>query len=208
VSTWFKRRLLVGILVLVPVALTAFVLVQLFQFLDGFFEPMIVRLAGKHVPGTGLVLTVLVILILGWLSTNVLGRRVISLAERVMARVPVGSSIYSATKSVIEVLSERQTDAFKRVVLIQYPRKGIFAVAFVTSRVYWPQLHSDLEDARAVFLPTSPNPTSGYLLMVPLADIIDLPITVEEGVRLVLSGGMLLPSSAGLDIQPAELVKP
>lgn len=194
----FQRLLLAGLVVLVPVTLTAYILYQLFRLLDGIFAPLIVKIAGTHVPGIGVLLTLLVVLLLGWLSTNVLGRRLIYLGERLVARVPIGRSVYSASKSVLEILSQRQADAFKRVVLIEYPRKGIFSLAFVTSRAYWPRLHPDLADARLVFLPTTPNPTSGYLLVVPLAEIIDLPITVEEGVRLVISGGILLPRSGGL----------
>lgn len=198
----FKRSLLAGLVVLAPVTLTLFILVQIFLILDGLFEPAIVRVVGTHVPGVGLLLTLLVVMVLGWLSANVLGRRMIHLAERLMARVPIGRSVYSASKSVLEILSERQTDAFKRVVLIEYPRKGLFSVAFVTGKVGWSGLHPDLADARTVFLPTTPNPTSGYLLMVPMSGLIDLPITVEEGVRLVISGGILLPKSVDLSAEP------
>lgn len=198
----FKRSLLAGLVVLAPVTLTIFILVQIFLLLDGLFEPAIVRVVGTHVPGVGLVLTLLVVIVLGWLSTNVLGRRLINLVERLMARVPVGRSVYSASKSVLEILSQRQTDAFKRVVMIEYPRKGLFSIAFVTGKTNWSHLHPELEDTRTVFLPTTPNPTSGYLLFVPVSEIIDLPITIEEGVRLVISGGILLPKSLDLSSQP------
>lgn len=199
----FQRVLLAGLVVLVPVALTAFVLVQLFELLDGLFEPLVVRAVGAHIPGIGLLLTLLVVLILGWLSTNVLGRRLIHLGEQVVARVPIGRSIYSASKSVLQILSERQTDAFKQVVLIEYPRKGLFSIVFVTGKVSWPGMHPELDDACTVFLPTTPNPTSGYLLVVPRSEMVELPITVEEGIRLVISGGILLPKSKKLGAQPA-----
>ena len=199
--TWrqrFQRVLIAGLVVLVPVALTAFVLYQLFQLLDGVFEPLMLRWAGRHIPGVGVVLTFLVVLFLGWLSTNVLGRRLIHLAERLVARVPIGRSVYSASKSVLEILSERQTDAFKRVALIEYPRKGLYSLIFVTGKVAWKRLGPELDGALTVFLPTTPNPTSGYLLLVPRSEVIDLPISVEDGVRLVISGGMLLPKSGDL----------
>jgi uncharacterized membrane protein len=199
--TWrqrFQRVLVAGLVVLVPVALTAFVLYQLFQLLDDLFEPLILRWIGVDIPGIGVALTLVVILLLGWLSTNVLGRRLIHIGERLVARVPIGRSVYSASKSVLEILSERQADAFKRVVLIEYPRKGLFSIAFVTGKLSWTRLHPDLDDALTVFLPTTPNPTSGYLLIVPPSEVIDLPITVEDGVRLVISGGMLLPKSTDL----------
>lgn len=194
-----RRLLLAGLVVLVPLALTAWVLHGLFELVDGLFAPLVARVTGWRVPGVGLLLTVLVILLLGWLSTNVLGRRVIDLGERVLRRIPVGRTVYSATKSVLQVFAHRQTDAFKRVVLIEYPRRGMFAVAFVTGRARWPQVHEDVADARLVFLPTSPNPTSGFLLVVPADEILDLPIAVEEGVRLVISGGLVSPALAGPD---------
>lgn len=197
-----QRLLVAGLVVLAPVALTAFVLYQLFRLIDGVFEPLFVRLVGTHLPGIGVLLTLLVVLILGWLSTSFFGRRLIRVAERLMARVPIGRSVYSASKSVLEILAERQTDAFKRVVMIEYPRKGLYSIAFVTGKVDWTRLSPEVADARTVFLPTTPNPTSGYLLLVPVSEIIDLPISVEEGVRLVISGGILLPKSVDLS-QPA-----
>ncbi len=204
----FKRKLLAGLIVLIPATISGFILYQLFQFLDGLFAPLIRRVVGTQIPGTGLLLTLLVVLTLGWLSTNVLGRRLIQLAERLVARVPIGRSVYSASKSVLEILAERQADAFKRVVLLEYPRKGIFSLAFVTAQVHWSGIHPALADARTVFLPTTPNPTGGYLMVVPLSEMIDLPITVEEGVRLVISGGILLPKSVDLGNRPGAVVQP
>ena len=201
----FQRLLLGGLALLVPVALTGYVLYQLFLLLDGLFAPLVTRALGWRFPGLGALLTLTVVLLLGWLSANVVGRRLIGLAEKVVYRIPVGRVIYSSTKSVFQALSEQQKDAFRRVVLIEYPRRGIFSLAFVTGSARWPQIHPQIDDARLVFLPTTPNPTSGYLLIVPLEQIIDLPISVEEGVRLVISGGLLLPEvpAAGADRRAA-----
>jgi len=195
-----RRFLLTGLVILVPVTLTVYVLLAIFHFMDGIFAPLIDRFIGiwvpkAHIPGLGLLLTLLVILLLGWLSTNVFGRRVIQMFERLIARIPVAKSIYAATKSVLEAVSLDQTEAFKRVVLIEYPKKDLFAIAFVTNRARWPQVDPRTEDLLLVFLPTTPNPTSGFLLLVPRQEAIDLPITVEEGVRLVISGGILKPES-------------
>lgn len=195
-----RRFLITGLVILVPVTLTVYVLLAIFHYMDGIFAPLIDRfigiwLPGVHIPGLGLLLTLLVILLLGWLSTNVFGRRVIQMFERLVARIPVAKSIYGATKGVLEAVSLDQTEAFKRVVLIEYPKKDLFAIAFVTSSARWPQIDSRTEDLLLVFLPTTPNPTSGFLLLVPRGEAIDLPITVEEGVRLVISGGILKPES-------------
>jgi uncharacterized membrane protein len=113
----------------------------------------------------------------------------------VLARIPVAKTVYSSSKGIVDAISQSQTEAFKRVVLIEYPRKGLYSIAFVTSNARWGQLGEGTADLLLVFLPTTPNPTSGYLLMVPRPDAVDLPITVEEGVRMVISGGILKPES-------------
>jgi len=197
-----RRMLVTGILILIPVAVTVFVLVQIFRFMDGIFAPLVSRILGRilgaetpvHIPGLGMLLTLLLILLIGWLSTNVAGRRVLRSLERVLLRLPVARSIYGATKGVLEAVSKDQTEAFKRVVLIEYPKKDLFALAFVTGGARWGEVNERLGDLLLVFVPTTPNPTSGFLLLVPRKEAIDLPITVEEGVRMVISGGILLPA--------------
>lgn len=188
-----RRMLITGLLILAPVAITVYVLVLLFRFMDGMFAPFVTRALGVRVPGLGLMMTFLVVLVLGWLSTNVVGRRILHLAESVIGRIPVAKSVYSATKGVLEAVSKDQAEAFKRVVLIEYPKANIFALAFVTGGARWPSLHEKTSDLLLVFVPTTPNPTSGFLLLVPRSEAIDLPISVEEGIRMVISGGILLP---------------
>jgi uncharacterized membrane protein len=206
-----RRALVAGLLILVPVTLTIFILIKIFGFMDSIFAPVIDRaigiyLPGAHIPGLGLLLTIVVVLILGWLSTNVVGRSLIQATERLICRIPVAKSIYSATKGVLEAVSIKQTEAFKRVVLIEYPEENIFALAFVTGWAAWPTVHERLADTVLVFVPTTPNPTSGFLLLVPRDEAIDLPISVEEGVRLVISGGILLPNLApGMDASTQTL---
>ena len=206
-----RRALVAGLVILVPVTLTIFILVKIFGFMDRMFAPVIDRaigiyLPGAHIPGLGLLLTLIVVLVLGWLSTNVVGRSVIQAIERLICRVPVAKSIYSATKGFLEVLSFDQTEAFKRVVLIEYPKENIFALAFVTGWASWPTIDERLADTVLVFVPTTPNPTSGFLLLVPRDEAIELPISIEEGVRLVISGGILLPNMApGMDASTQSL---
>ncbi len=195
-----RRLLFTGLVTLIPVALTVFILVKLFQVMDGIFAPVIDRvigvyLPGVRIPGLGFLLTILVILVLGWLSTNVFGSRLIQAFERLIGRIPVAKSVYSATKGVLESLSLNQSEAFKRVVLIEYPMEDTYALAFVTGNARWPSIHPRTADALLLFLPTTPNPTSGYLLVLPRDRAIDLPITVEEGIRLIISGGILQPRS-------------
>lgn len=199
--------LLAGLLILVPAALTIYVLIALFRIMDGFFGPMVNRalrvfFPEARVPGLGLVMTLLVILLLGWLSTKVVGRRMIRGFERLIQRVPVGRTIYASTKGVLEAVSKAQEEAFTRVVLIEYPKANLFALAFVTRGARWEAVDPRTADVLLVFVPTTPNPTSGFLLLVPRTEAIPLPISVEEGIRMVISGGILLPEIPELHARP------
>ncbi|MEM7052008.1 MAG: DUF502 domain-containing protein [Acidobacteriota bacterium] len=200
----FRRLLLAGLLILTPVAVTTWVLVQLFRIMDGIFAPLVDQVLSRalqqediHVPGTGIALTLLVVLILGWLSTNVGGRRVLRFFERMLYRVPVASTIYGSTKGILQAVSRDRTEAFKRVVMVEYPKADIFALAFVTGNARWAKIDPRMDDLLLVFVPTTPNPTSGFLLLVPRQEAVELPITVEEGIRMVISGGLLLPRMEG-----------
>jgi uncharacterized membrane protein len=196
-----RRMLVAGLLILIPVAVTGFVLVQIFRFMDGIFAPIVSRVLGRalgeelpvHIPGLGLLLTLLLILVLGWLSTNVAGRRILRVGERMLLRLPVAKSIYGATKGILDAVAKDQTETFKRVVLIEYPKKDLFALAFVTGGARWGEVNERLGDLLLVFVPTTPNPTSGFLLLVPRGEAIDLPVAVEDGIRMVISGGILQP---------------
>jgi uncharacterized membrane protein len=195
-----RTVLLGGLLILAPAYLTVYVLLLLFRFMDGIFAPLIDKTLstffeepGIHIPGLGILLTLLVILFLGWLSTRVVGRQMIDSMEGFVRRIPVARSVYGATKGVLEALSRDQADAFKRVVLVQYPRVGTYGIGFVTGGpARWSASPHDMELV-PVFVPTTPNPTSGYLLLVPPREIIECPVTVEEGIRMVVSGGILQP---------------
>jgi uncharacterized membrane protein len=214
-----RNLLLGGLLILAPAYLTIYVLMILFRFMDGIFAPLIDRTLsiilerpGIHVPGLGILLTLMVILFLGWLSTGVVGRRMIDNVEAFIRRIPIAKSVYGATKGVLEAVSRDQAEAFKRVVLVEYPRLGTYGIGFVTgSPARWGSSPMD-EELIPVFVPTTPNPTSGYLLLVPQREIIECPISIEEGVRMIVSGGILQPemivAQSRADEEPAapELV--
>ena len=203
-----RRLLVTGLLILAPVALTVFVLVQLFRWMDGIFAPLVDGILAAtferpvHIPGLGLLLTFLVILLLGWLSTRVAGRRLLIWMEGLIRKVPVAKGIYGATKGILEAVSKDQAEAFKRVVLVEYPKTNLFAIGFVTSGARWGHVHERLADLLLVFVPTTPNPTSGFLLLVPRAEAIELPIAVEDGIRMVISGGILQPEPRVPGAQP------
>ena len=193
----FRRILIAGLLVLGPAALTVAVLVWLFRALDGLLGPAVAQLTGLQIPGLGLLATLAIVFVLGLVSRNVLGKRFVGAAERVVQSVPAARSLYASPKEVLSSLAERPADAFKRVVLLEYPRRGIWSVGFVTGSVTRLGDEAPAEDLLTVFMPTTPNPTSGFLVLVPRAETRELVLTVEQGVRLVISGGILRPSSWG-----------
>lgn len=210
-----RRMLLAGLLILVPAAAALFVLSILFEALDRLFGPAVDRtlshfLPEVSIPGLRVVMVltvvVLVLIVLGWLSTNVVGRRLIGQGELVVARVPVLGTIYSATKGVLETLSREQAAAFTRVILVEYPKKDVFVLGFVTRTAQWEGVDPRTADLLLVFVPTTPNPTSGFLLLVPRAEAISLPIGVEEGIRMVISGGLLMPENPALHGLPGPTV--
>ncbi|HSF41980.1 MAG TPA: DUF502 domain-containing protein [Thermoanaerobaculia bacterium] len=213
--THARNILFAGLLILAPVYLTVYVLILLFNFMDGIFAPVIDRTIGAfigergvHIPGLGLLLTLLVVFFLGWLSTLVLGRRIISIFEGFIRRIPIAKTIYGATKGVLEAVSRDQADAFKRVVLIEYPRRGIYGMGFVTNTpARWFTGEPRLTELLPVFVPTTPNPTSGFLLMVPPDEVIDCPMSVEEGLRMIVSGGILQPAPSPVPVRPQAPVE-
>ncbi len=193
-----KRTFFTGLVLLVPAALSVWVLLALFHWMDGIFAPRIQQLIdpllpGFYIPGFGVILTVLLIFLLGWISNNVFGNRIVLWLGRMIARVPVAGSIYSASKTLMEAVSHDQSEAFKRVVLIEYPRKGLYALAFVTGSRRWPTVAERTADLLLVFVPSTPNPTSGFLLLVPREEAIELSMSVETGVQMVISGGIVSP---------------
>lgn len=189
-----RRVILSGLLVLVPAALTVAVLMWLFRTLDGMLGPAVARLIGRQIPGLGLLATLVIVILLGLVSSNVIGKRLVVAAERMVQRLPIARSLYNSTKEVFSSLADRPADAFKRVVLLEYPRRGIWSIGFVTGSVTPPAPAGPGEELLTVFLPTTPNPTSGFLLLLPRSEAQDLPITVEQGIRLVISGGMVRPA--------------
>jgi len=186
-----------GLAVLLPVGATVYVLLGLFRFADGLLDrvvwPLLGYEAGRRIPGVGFVLTVLVVFLTGLLATNILGRRLIAVGERFLLRMPVARTIYGTLKQLIDGLMAQDRAAFRRVALVEYPRKGMYAIAFVTREGLAELDEKSGEELVGLFLPTTPNPTSGLLILVPRRDVTLLDMSVEEGVKLVISGGMVVP---------------
>ena len=194
-----RSRFLAGLFVIFPVGFTVWILAVLFKLLDGFLSPVIDPLIGFHIPGLGLLGVILLLYLVGLLAANVFGRKFLKAFDGLLARMPVVRAIYLSTKQLIDTLRLPGKGAFQKVVLVEYPRPGIWALAFVTGHAL---RESDGGQLLHLFLPTSPNPTSGMMLILLERDVVTLNLTVEEGIRLVVSGGILSPESYPLPAPP------
>ncbi|HTS01552.1 MAG TPA: DUF502 domain-containing protein [Thermoanaerobaculia bacterium] len=184
-----RRHLTAGVLLIVPVAVTVAVLRFLFGLLDGWFQPVAAALFGREIPGLGVLLTVVLVWITGVLSTNFAGKKLLELFDRLLENLPLVKTVYSASKQLVEAVSPGGRRAFRRVVLVEFPKKGTFALGFVTGDGVGPLPG----DTLSIYVPTALNPTSGFLVFARESDILDPRLTVEEGVKLVVSGGVVRP---------------
>ncbi len=206
-STRLRNYLLTGILVTAPIAITFYIAWLGINFVDSRVIPLIPE---KYNPetylpfdilGLGLVIVIIALMLVGWLTASFVGRLFLRTGERVLARMPVIRSIYGALKQVFETVLSHRSTAFREVVLIEYPRRGIWALGFLTGMTEGEVQNLTTEDVLNVFLPTTPNPTSGFLLFLPKEDVLVLDMTVEEGIKMVMSGGIVTPP----DPRPAEV---
>lgn len=193
-----KKNLLAGLLVVTPIAATIFFLVFLLKWVDRILllipEPY--RPSSYlpfPVPGLGLVLLVCALILIGFMARNILGRQLVALGEYLLSYIPFVSKFYSAVKQLLETIFGSSKD-FKRVVLIEYPRRGLFALAFVTGATTPAIERKTGQRCINVFLPTTPNPTSGFYLIVPEEDVIPLDMNVEEAFKVLISGGIIDPA--------------
>lgn len=192
-----------GLLVTGPLVATVLALKFLFGAIDGLVGPLPEGLFGRDIPGFGVLVTGLVVLFVGLLTANLAGRRIISWLEGIFQGIPVVSSIYTAAKEITQAVSHPNKLLFKEVVMVEYPRKGVFAYGFITSET------TRREEGRLlhlynVFIPSVPVPTTGWLVAFPADQVIRLRISVERALKLIVSGGIVAP--AELATKPASPV--
>jgi uncharacterized membrane protein len=191
-GSWLRRRLAMGFLVAFPLVITLFFARFLFTLLDRWFRPISQMLFERQIPGIGFAIVLLALLLLGVIATNVLGSRLLNFFERRIARIPLLSPIYQGARQITEAIQIRESREFQRVVMLQFPNDGVRAVGFVTRELPFPTSFSE-ENSALVFVPTTPNPTSGFLVNARERDMETLDISVEEGIKMVISGGLLIP---------------
>ena len=192
---FFKRITFAGLFAIVPLALTFYIIKIIIVFLDQLTAPIMARI-NLEIPGFGLILTLLIIFALGIFVTNVLGRRLFSWGERLISSIPLVKNIYNTLKQITNAFSgATQTENYQRVIYIQYPRKELWTICFVTGE----SVDGSGKEYYHVFVPTTPNPTSGVFIIIPKKDAIEADLTVEEGLKAVISGGLLAPEQSPLD---------
>lgn len=193
-----RSYLLAGLVVWLPILMTFVILRFIVDLLDKTmallphaYQPE--QLIGIHLPGLGVLLSLMLLLITGIIATNFLGQRLVSWSEAVLDKIPLVRSIYNGAKQMIQAIFATNSHAFRKVLLIEYPRKGLWSVAFQTGIADSQISQYTGTEMLSVFIPTTPNPTSGFLIMVPKTDVIEMSMTIDEALKLVISLGVMQP---------------
>ena len=205
VFKWFRAKIrgyfLAGLLVIVPLGVTLFVITAILRLIDRLliiippkFHPH--TYLPFKIPGLGLVVAVILVMVTGILVKNYIGHRVVALGEYLLSGIPLVRPVYVAVKQVIQAMFGDTPYAFQRAILVEYPRRGVYALAFVTGKTYGEIQEKTAKNMINVFLPTTPNPTSGFYLVIPEDDTIPLDISVEDAFKLLISGGVVEPGGS------------
>jgi uncharacterized membrane protein len=196
-----RRWLLAGLLVLVPLAITVWVLDWIVGTLDLTLQILPIswhpdRLIGFHVPGFGVLLALAIVLLIGAVTSNLLGRKLVGWWDALLGRIPIVRSIYSSVKQVSDTLFSENGNAFRKALLIQWPREGVWTIGFQTGKPGGDVANHLLGEYLSVYVPTTPNPTGGYFVMLKKSDCIELKMSVDEALTYVISMGVVAPGSA------------
>jgi uncharacterized membrane protein len=197
----FRRYLIAGLLVWVPVGITWFVIKFMIDLMDQtvLLVPQSLRpenLLGYRIWGLGVVLTLVILLVTGMIVANLVGRKLVSLGEHLLDRIPLVRSIYSGVKQVMETMLAGSGKSFRNVVLVEYPRKDMWTLAFLTGERGVKEIEDKTgRELSHIFVPTTPNPTSGFFLVVPSSDVIVLDMSVDDGLKMIMSAGVVIPKA-------------
>lgn len=197
-SKSLRSYLLAGLVVWLPILVTIGVLRFIIDLLDNTlalipnaYQPE--QLLGMHIPGLGVVLSLLLLLATGVFATNFFGQRLVSWGESLLARIPLVRSIYNAVKQVLNAVLSTNSEAFRKVLLIEYPRKGMWTIAFQTGAASTEINNKASDEMVSLFVPTTPNPTSGFLLMLPKKEVTELNMSIDEALKFIISLGVMQP---------------
>ena len=198
---WGKIRgyFLAGVLVTAPLSITVYLAWLVVGFIDQTITPLVPEKYNPEtylpfgLPGLGVLILIIALTLIGALTAGLLGRWLLHTGERILNRMPVIRSLYSATKQIFQTVLAQKSNAFREAVLVEYPRRGIWAIAFITGQTEGEVQNLTEQETVNIFLPTTPNPTSGFLLFVPKEDVVPLNMSVEEAIKMVISGGIVTP---------------
>lgn len=193
--TPLRRYFLTGLAVLLPSVLTIYILGKTFMVIEGMLSGFLQKHMEIYIPGSGVLITLTFIVLVGVLATNLIGKKLIQLGEQILVKIPLFSKIYVAIRQISHAFLGENRSLFRRVVLLEYPRHGVYSLGFVVSEGA-DEIQAKSSSTRIfnVFVSTTPNPTSGFLVLVPEEETIPLEMSVEEGLKLVISGGTITPT--------------
>jgi uncharacterized membrane protein len=206
-----KRYFITGLLIWVPLGITAWALKFLISTMDQslLLLPSSMRpenFVGIYIPGVGTVLTLLVVFLTGIFTTNIIGQRLVIFWEGVLWRIPVVKSIYYGVKQVSDTLFSSQGEAFRKALLVQYPREGAWTIAFLTGYPGGDVVNHLKGEYVSVYVPTTPNPTSGFFLMMPRSDVIELDMSVDAALKYIISMGVVAPANGKKPAEPQAVL--
>ncbi len=194
-----ERWFLSGIAVVLPVAVTIFVLIWLFNLLDGILRDLINKIFKVDIPGLGLLVLILLIFLIGMFTSNFVGRKITGWFEKIIGKIPLIKTVYNPIRKIISGLSSEKTESFQKVVMVEFPQKGRKSIGFITNSNF--TLKG--EEKISVFVPTTPNPTNGFLIIVDRKDVEILDMTVNEGLNTVVSIGSAI--EGNIDIEKGNI---
>ena len=199
---WLRARFFAGVIIVAPIAITLGIVFWAVTEIDRRFKPLIpeqlnpdniIPIPGLGIPGIGLIFALALLTLIGAIGTNLIGRSIVNLGDRLLSNIPIVRNIYSLFKQLFEVFGSSQQNNFKEMVLVEYPKIGTWCVGFVSGKARGEIEEKLPEGMMGVFVPTTPNPTSGFFMFVPEKEVIRLDMTVEEGAKLIVSVGMVVP---------------
>ncbi|BFN37881.1 DUF502 domain-containing protein [Fidelibacter multiformis] len=184
-----KTAFISGLLVAIPLGITIFTFQFIFGFIDNIFGRYIREILPFYIPGIGFIATFLIIFLLGAFVNHWLGKKMFERIEKRLSKLPILGSLYTVSRQIVEIIGSSRRKEFQKVIFLQYPAEGIWTIGFVTGQ----SLAADGMRMYNVFVPTTPNPTSGYMVFIPWEDAVDTRLTIEEGLKMLISGGMVSP---------------
>ena len=200
--TSLKNYFLTGLLVILPIFITVYIILSLIRAMDAILKYIPAKYLPEtylqsHIPGLGLILVVVLVFVVGLLTRNFIGRKIVKLGENIVDRIPLVRVLYTGVKQLLEPLFLQKTNAFKSVALIEYPRRGVHVIGFVTGESKGEVQNKTSKTMMNLFVPTTPNPTSGFYILIPEDEVVYLNMSVEDAFKLIISGGIVSPPKQG-----------